>query len=285
MIDRALSGIDDAGPVMKLTDAQMDEYTERGFLAIPGVLSADEIEILRAERGTVQSPRRGHPDGNVYEKNTDAIRVSYGADLDSDLIATTARLPRLLGPARQMLGPDVYLLQARINSKTARGGEYYQWHTDYAHWVNNGIPKGTVNDIMSILVMLTPSTSENGCLQVIPGSHRHGAGKMEFDTGSTSYQTFRATDIYIAELLAESPPVDIVGEPGTIVLFAPAIMHGSQENWSTDERHYLFYVYNRTDNQPVEGKRTREHQTPYINSPFTGILEAVPDDAIVARAA
>ena len=269
---------------MKLTRAQIDEYTERGFIALPGVFSADEIAVLRAERENVQSPERGHPDGNVYESNTEAIRVSYGADLDSELIATAARLPRLLGPARQMLGPDLYLLQARINSKTAHGGEYYQWHTDYAHWINDGIPKGTVHEIMSILVMLTPSTPENGCLQVIPASHRQGAGEMEFDTASTSYQTFKATDSYVEQLLAESPPVNIVGEPGTVVLFAPEIMHGSQENWSTDERLYLFYVYNRADNQPVEKMRRREHQTPYINAPFTGVLIEVADDAIVAHA-
>ena len=98
------------------------------------------------------------------------------------------------------------------------------------------------------------------------------------------YQSYNAPEAYVQEMLAKRSPVFIEGKPGDIVLFAPEIMHGSEENRSDVDRMYLMFIYNRSDNLPVASELKREHMTPYVNYPYKGDLAEVADDAIAAHA-
>ena len=267
---------------MKLTQAQIDTYHADGYLKVPAVFTPEEMEILRADCYAILSPDRDHPDGNISELNSDSTRVSFGIDLDSEAVAAAVRLPRIVGPVKQLLGGRVYLFQTRVNAKMGRVGEGYPWHTDFANWINDGIRRGSVNDMITICVLLTESTPENGAMRVLPGSHRHGVGELFFDTASVGYQSFNAPEAYVKEMLAETSPEFIEGKPGDVVLFAPEIMHGSGENHSDRDRLYLMFIYNRSDNLPVESEIKREHMTPYVNYPYREDLAELSDDAITA---
>jgi Protein involved in biosynthesis of mitomycin antibiotics/polyketide fumonisin len=180
-----------------------------------------------------------------------------------------------------LLGDKVYLFQTRINAKMGRLGEGYPWHTDFANWINDGVQRGSINDMITVSVLLTESTPENGALQVAPGSHRHGVGDLFFDTESVGYQSYNAPESYVSKVLSETDPVFIEGQPGDIVLFAPEIMHGSEENHSDVDRMYLMFIYNRSDNLPIASEVKREHMTPYVNYDYEGDLHEVADNAIL----
>lgn len=265
---------------MKLAQAQIDTYRADGYLKIPAVFTPGETEVLRADRYAVLSPDRGHADGNVPELNSAVTRVGFGVDLDSRAVAAAARLPRVLGPVKQLLGERVYLFQTRVNAKMGRVGEGYPWHTDFANWVNDGIRRGSTGDMVTVGVLLTESTPANGAMRVLPGSHRHGVGEWFFDSGSVGYRSYNAPAAYVERMLAETPPAFVEGGPGDMVLFAPELMHGSGENRSDRDRLYLMFIYNRSDNLPVESEIRREHVTPYVNYPYRGDLVELADDAI-----
>ncbi len=269
---------------MKLTQGQIDTYRADGYLKLPAVFTPGEMEILRADCYAVLSPDRGRADGNVSELNSASTRVSFGVDLDSGAVAAATRLPRILGPVRQLLGDRVYLFQTRVNAKMGRVGEGYPWHTDFANWINDGVRRGSVDDMITVCVLLTESTPENGAMRVLPGSHRHGVGELFFDTESVGYRSYNAPEAYVKKILAETPPVFVEGTPGDAVLFAPEIMHGSEENRSDRDRLYLMFIYNRPDNLPVESQVRREHMTPYVNYPYREDLAALSDDAVMAAA-
>ena len=150
---------------MNLTEDLIDAYLADGYLQIPGVFTPDEMAILRKDCERILSPDRGHPDGNISELSSDSIRVSFGVDLDSEAVAAAVRVPRILGPVRQFLGDHVYLFQTRINAKMGHVGEGYPWHTDFANWINDGIQRGSINDMITVSVLLTDSTPANGGLQ------------------------------------------------------------------------------------------------------------------------
>ena len=135
--------------------------------------------------------------------------------------------------------------------------------------------------MITVSVLLTESTPENGALQVAPGSHRHGVGDLFFDTESVGYQSYNAPESYVSKVLSETDPVFIEGQPGDIVLFAPEIMHGSEENHSDVDRMYLMFIYNRSDNLPIASEVKREHMTPYVNYDYEGDLHEVADNAIL----
>tara|TARA_B100000686_G_C16482692_1_gene807932 strand:+ start:75 stop:887 length:813 start_codon:yes stop_codon:yes gene_type:complete len=266
---------------MRLSQKQISSYLKDGFLKIPSVFTPEEMSVLGADCYAIVSSEREHADGNVSELNSESTRVSFGIDLDSNAVAAAVRIPRILCPVHQLLGDRVYLFQTRINAKMGHLGEGYPWHTDFANWINDGIQRGSINDMITISVLLTDSTRENGALQVVPGSHRHGVGDLFYDTGSVGYQSYNATESYVQKVLSETDPIFIEGHPGDIVLFAPEIMHGSEENHSNVDRMYLMLIYNRSDNLPVLSEVKREHMTPYVNYAYQGDLKQVADDAIL----
>ena len=113
---------------MRLTQEQLDQYDEDGYVIVPDFLSAQEVGFLAADADILGTPRRGLPEGNVYEKNSGLIRKSYSFDKDFESYHVLTRLPRMLAPARQILGEDIYLYMTHMNHKIAEKGERWLWH-------------------------------------------------------------------------------------------------------------------------------------------------------------
>ena len=85
-------------------------------------------------------------------------------------------------------------------------------------------------------------------------------------------------------VLSETAPVFIEGKPGDIVLFAPEIMHGSEENHSDIDCMYLMFIYNRSDNLPVASEVEREHLMPYVNYAYERISPNSPTTPLSPKA-
>lgn len=140
--------------------------------------------------------------------------------------AVLARLPRILGPAQQLLRDDeLYVYHSKCNLKAAIKGEIWQWHQDYGAWANDGVPEP---DMTTALLMLDEATEISGCLYFIPGSHQLGRCDPDVDGETTSdgLWTVRKLDV-VAAMEQFGDPVAITGRPGTVVLFHPNPVHGS----------------------------------------------------------
>jgi ectoine hydroxylase len=73
----------------------------------------------------------------VREKGSEAVRTNFAAHTYNDAYRRLGRHPRLIEPARQILGDDVYIHQFKINGKAAFDGDVWQWHQDYGTWFND----------------------------------------------------------------------------------------------------------------------------------------------------
>ncbi len=191
--------------------------------------------------------------------------------------ATLACLPRILGPAQQLLRDDaLYVYHSKCNLKEAIKGEIWQWHQDYGAWANDGVRKP---DMTTALLMLDEATEIGGCLYFSPGSHKLGRCDPELDTETTSYRlwTVRKLDV-VAAMEQFGDPVAIAGRPGTVVLFHPNLVHGSGHNMSRYSRWHIYTVYNRVANRPP----TRENARPeWVVARDTTPLRMCSDDGIV----
>ena len=85
-----------------------------------------------------------------------------------------ARSYRVVDTMEQMLGGEVYHYHSKLTAKEPRDGGAWEWHQDYGYWYHNGCP---FPFMASVMVALDHSTRENGCLQVLKGSHL--AGRVE----------------------------------------------------------------------------------------------------------
>jgi ectoine hydroxylase len=263
---------------MRLTDAQIAEYDERGFLVLPDLVQPAEIAALRADLARVTRMDTAE----VTKEKSGVVRTVFRvhdprSPTASPPFEALARLPRILGPAQQVLRDDaLYVYHSKCNMKEAIRGEIWQWHQDYGSWANDGAP---APEFTTALLMLDDATEIGGCLYFIPGSHKLGRYDAELDAETTSYKlwTVRKLDV-VAAMERFGDPVAITGTAGTVELFHPNLVHGSGHNMSRYPRWHIYTVYNRVANRPP----VRENARPeWVVARDTAPLRMDSDDAII----
>ena len=236
---------------MKWTDAEVAEFRERGYLFIESLFSPEEVGVLNAELPGILA-RRG-PE-NLREQKSDAVRSAIAPHLHNEPFRRLSRHPRLIEPARQVLGGPVYLHQFKINAKRAHDGEIWHWHQDYRTWYeDDGMPRP---DIINAAVFLDDVTEFNGPMMFIPGSHKAGRreatrvfdripdyGRLAEDAVGSPYR--RET---IDAMIEGHGLVAPKGPAGSVVFFHGCTVHGSGPNMSPWNRTMVFASPNRTDN-------------------------------------
>jgi ectoine hydroxylase len=262
---------------MRLSDAQIAEYEDRGFLLFPCLVDQQEIAALRADLGRVMALDTEE----VTREKSGVVRTVFrvhdpASPTASPPFEALARLPRVLAPAQQLLGDDaLYVYHSKCNMKEAIKGEIWQWHQDYGSWRNDGVP---TPNMTTALLMLDEATEIGGCLYFIPGSHRLGRFDAELDETTTSYRlwTVRKLDV-VAAMERFGDPVAITGAAGTVVLFHPNLVHGSGHNMSRYPRWHIYTVYNPVANRPPVRQNARPE---WVVARDTTPLRMGGDDAI-----
>jgi ectoine hydroxylase len=236
---------------MKLTTDQLAAYERDGFLVLPSLFSAAEVEVLRT---AVEAPFCEDCPQNFREQASGKVRTAMGLHLRSSVFAKLVRHPRLVEPAMQLAGDRLYVQQVKVNAKVAFTGEVWQWHYDFAtHHNEDGVPEPLA---LNLHVFLDNVTEFNGPLWFIPGSHRHGAPPAALDTQTTSYPLWCVGHETIAELIEAGGVVSATGPAGTALVFGDCLVHASPPNMSPWHRRIFSLILNpvanayQRDNRP-----------------------------------
>jgi hypothetical protein len=162
----------------------------------------------------------------------------------SDALRTWALDARLLDPARDATGSDdVDLFTEKLNVKRAHHGGPIVLHQDFPYW---GDLTPIAARVATAVIFVDDARRDNGCLEVVPGSHREGLqagrpvegfGRLEMDPAA-----FDHSRLIPLELTA-----------GSVVFFGPFLVHRSQANRSGDDRRALLFSY-----QPAGHPHLRE---------------------------
>lgn len=228
---------------MTLTDEKIEQYNRDGFLVIPNLFSAEEVEILRARLPAIFG--ENNP-ANIREKHSGEVRTAMGLHLRDEVFAKLVRHPRLLCPAMQIAGDELYVQQVKVNVKGAFGGEVWQWHYDFAtHHGEDGVAQPLA---LNLHVLLADVTEFNAPLYFIPGSHKHGPAPATLDTTTTSYPLWVVDTETVAARAAERGLFSATGPAGTALIFGDCLIHGSPTNMSPWERPIFSLIYNTVAN-------------------------------------
>ncbi|MFQ6017789.1 MAG: phytanoyl-CoA dioxygenase family protein [Kiloniellaceae bacterium] len=256
---------------MKLTDAQVRHFHQDGFLVLPDLFSAREVEVLRAALPALFAE---DTPANVREKMSGEVRTAMGLHLRNAVFAKLVRHPRLLEPAMQLAGDALYVQQVKINVKAAFSGEVWQWHYDFAtHHGEDGVPEPLA---LNLHVFLDDVTEFNGPLYFIRGSHKHGPMPATLDTATTSYPLWvvdRETVIRLAEaggLFAATGPA------GTGLIFGDCLVHGSPVNLSPWDRRIFSLIVN-----PVANALTRFERPDFKHHRDLTPVRPLADDCLL----
>ena len=253
---------------MKLTDTQIAQFRDDGFLILPSLFSPDEVGVLKAELPRLFAERRPE---NFREKRSDAVRTAMALHRRSDAYARLVRHPRLVEPARQILGDDLYIQQVKVNAKEAFSGDVWQWHYDFAtHHGEDGVPEPLA---LNLHVLLDEVTEFNGPIVFIRGSHKRGAAPTTLDTETTSYPLWVVNNETVTDLVAEGGLVAAKGPPGTVLIFGDTLVHGSSINMTPWPRTIFSLILNPVSNALTRHNRP-EHQHHRDLSPVVPLADA-----------
>ncbi len=208
----------------RLTPDDVDRFDRDGYLAGIRALDPDEADRLRgyfdallaetlASGGTSYSISSAHlSHGRVYDLMRDERIVDVVADL---------------------LGPDVVGWGAHFFCKMPGDGKTVSFHQDASYWPLS--PARTV----TVWLAVDASDEENGAMEVIPGSHRHGA--IPFERSDANEDNVLDQTVPNAERFGQPVPIKLAA--GEISVHSDLLLHGSGANRSRRRRCGLTLRY------------------------------------------
>lgn len=231
-----------------LTGDQKTQYAEQGFLVVEGVVP--EVEVARA-REVVEE---------FVERSRGVIESDSVFDLEPGHTAEDPRVRRLKEPCAlhpifrrlgqcdavldcvaALIGPNIRYQTSKLNMKSARFGSPIEWHQDFAFYPH------TNDDLLAVGVALDDCTLENGCMLMIPGSHRGPIWSHHQDGLFVG-----AVDVEKAGIdAAAAVPVPV--RAGGITLHHCRTLHASAPNTSQNPRRVMFLEFNASDAWPLLG--------------------------------
>ena len=144
---------------MALASRDIEFYRENGYLAPLPALTVAEAGVARLQLETLMRATDGLRDPAARHKPH--LLTKWVSDL--------VRHPGILDAVESLLGPNLLVWRAVFFVKPGHTPDFVAWHQDSAYW------RLEPDDVLTAWVALTPSTAENGCLRVAPGSHLHPA--------------------------------------------------------------------------------------------------------------
>ena len=223
---------------------QVAFYREQGYLKFGRIFDREEIDALRQH---VDDMIAALPPG----KRPEEMDVPHFQDPWLFRYLTD---PRVLDVIEDFIGPDITLWSSHFIAKPGGDGKMVPWHTDGAYW-------GQVLSPMKVITLwlaVDESGRENGCMRVIPGSHREMAGMDQYEAVD------RATNVFHArlrpELIDEAKVVDLELQPGECHFHDAWTVHGSNPNFSSKRRCGYTMRYMPADVVFQPGEWARSHR-------------------------
>jgi ectoine hydroxylase-related dioxygenase (phytanoyl-CoA dioxygenase family) len=228
---------------MTFTKAQLAQYERDGYVVVRQFFSPAEIGLLHQLAigdETISA--------NTYARIDAAglqTKLALWYALDDSLYSKFARSKRIVDAVELILGGPAAHYHSKLMQKEPRQGGAWEWHQDYGYWYkNNGF---LFPDMLSVITALTPATAENGCLQMIRGSHKMGRVEHGF-----SGEQVGADLEKVNEALKIMPLDYLEMEPGDTAFFHCNTLHASAANLSDQARWSIITAYNLATNKPYK---------------------------------
>lgn len=247
----------------------MASFEENGYYILEDFMSQEEIDTceaeitrlhelgaeLKAKDDPVAKQFQLEPYAKAEEQDGLPVlrKIEQTSDL-SDVFKSLSEHPKLIETVRDLLGDDLLLFRSTLMLKPAHHGSAHAFHQDSAYWPMDP------PSLVTVSIALTDSTSENGCIQVIPESHKWGLqqwGRIWRDEGE------KMTD---RDDVDTSTAIEVPLKVGSALMFHSLVAHGSGANKTSKARHTALYAYfPPTVNYRPKANAPREKAFPVVS--------------------
>ena len=229
-----------------ISAAEIETYRREGYVVLPDVLTAAEVEELRrvtdefVERSrTVTKHTEMFDLEDGHTSSEPRLRRIISPHLWHPVYAKLVRHPRIIAALQAIWGPNIRFDQSKLNMKSAGFGSPVEWHQDWAFYPH------TNDDLAAVGFMIDDVGEDNGPMLVLPRSHigpiydHHADGRFcgAIDASRSDLDVSRA--------------VPCLGRAGTITIHHVRLVHGSATNRSAQPRRFLLHQYRAADAWPL----------------------------------
>ena len=232
-----------------LTQAQIDEYREHGYVVVADVLDAATLAELKAVTDEIVASAAG------LSEHTDVLDLEASHRPDAPRVRRIKRPhtvhpfyralaahPRIMAALTPLIGENIRLRPGgKINMKAAAYGAPVEWHQDWAFYPH------TNQDVLAVGILLDDMDASNGPLLVLPGSHKGPVYDHH------SYGAFCGAIDVAKEGLDVSTARELYARAGSITIHHVRLVHGSALNTSNRGRRVLYFEYASADAWPLAG--------------------------------
>lgn len=224
-----------------VTDAQVEQYNGQGFLALGRVLSAEGLEQVRSECMRAWEAEKG-----PFDPKATWLHNALLSDIHHR--SETVRRYYFHGPlvdlAQRLIGPNIKGATSQLTFKMRGNIMPFAWHQD------NGYGELDPYNTVTTLTALDDADEENGCLWIIPGSHKQGQVKVRM----TPEEKAAGKELTIEADEKRAVPVPM--KAGEAIAFHCWMLHKSEGNRSQRrDRRILFLRYADADAVEVYNHR------------------------------
>lgn len=220
------------------------QYDRAGFVILRDVIDADLINEVQAHVDWLQ---RSYPDARPEQLGRPQVRLdAFWVSLAAD--------DRLLDIAELFVGPDIALFASHYIVKPPYRGRAILWHKDGSHWPLEPM------EAVTIWLAVDPATPDNGCLRVIPGTHRQTADEVD-----------------------ESQAVDVVLDAGDVEVHHPNVLHGSRPNTSPQRRCGLTMRYIPTSTRIASVEQPYPSAFHLRGRPGVNVYQPLPEPGMLEQ--
>ena len=215
----------------KLSTEEQGFYDQNGYVVVPGLFPLDELAEVDAELDRLVEEAEEKGQTGLEHKGSHRNKgwlLQLG--LRSDLTRRFAQDERVLDLIEDVVKPGIAIYSAKLTAKMPRSTDICHWHQDNAYYNANSLSETR----MSTWIPLVDVDEENGCLWVVPGSHKDGV-REHGKYGGQCPQSMGPVDMVVEG--AVPCPV----KAGSILLFHSDLWHHSKGN-DTDVVRRAFIV-------------------------------------------
>ncbi|WP_111980042.1 phytanoyl-CoA dioxygenase family protein [Algibacillus agarilyticus] len=253
-----------------LSTEQIADFNRDGYVIARGFYNENEIQRLQDAAFNDDSLN-----ANAWHKK-DAkgavSKVCLWQKPGDDLYGMFSRGKRLVESCEAILGEPVYHTSTKIMMKEPFVGGAWEWHQDFGYWHRDNYQLYPL--LVSCMVAINKATIENGCLQVLKGSHHIG----RIDHNKTGDQ--KGADLeFVNEAMKHHELINVELEPGDVLFFHCNLLHKSNQNQSAEPRWSMISAYNAMRNVSFKENEAVYHPLEKVED--SAILEWAPTEESV----
>lgn len=236
-----------------------EQFREEGYALIPQFIDGDRLTALKAETARLYEAALEHPrtwrHGNLsFEILPEAhfgqryVIQAYWMAWMSELFEQVRRSEPYRVLLEPLLGPNIKQVAQQIHWKPPGAGlTGYRFHQDLRFREAKSAYRDIAESTVTTGLAIDPSTRANGCLQVVPDSHKRGYLGLS-DEGDTIMKGLTTEDELRHHGITPDDMVWLEQEPGDLALWGLLTVHGSLPNTSQQDRAFFLQSYVKAEN-------------------------------------